>query len=159
MKIGGRITVTHWFNPMRDIVEKHSLDYLHNLADDIRDEASDQAPVETGALANSIAVVSSIRTDYAAAVNKARSLRPTHGDWGPALGVQPEPSPARDEVHIVPVVGYAGFVEFGTRKTPANPFLERALDIIMAERAGGELKSFLMLMFRGKPDSIVRIIG
>ena len=159
MKIGGRITVTHWFNPMRDIVEEHSLDFLHNLADDIRDEASDQAPVETGALANSIAVVSSIRTDYAAAVNKARSLRPTHGDWGPALGVQPEPSPARDEVHIVPVVGYAGFVEFGTRKTPANPFLERALDIILAERADSEMKAFLMQTFRGRPVRHIWVIG
>jgi HK97 gp10 family phage protein len=90
----------------------------------VQEEARLRAPHDTGALAASIYVSTPEFSDYAECAAEAQALRP---------GVEPEPE-ERTMEELSGNVGscspYASYVEFGTERAPAQPFLTPASDTI-----------------------------
>jgi HK97 gp10 family phage protein len=94
---------------------------------DTEAEAKRRAPVDTGALANSIYSNVGGKNGYPlaeAAVNAAR----------PGAGVLPEETPANDTEGVVSVaVEYASYVEYGTVRAPAQPYFTPAVEKVAPE--------------------------
>jgi len=87
-------------------------------------EAQKRAPRLTSAMSNSIYVVTKKSDGYAAASGAARQANPK------AL-TQPHPKPSGNVLaNVGPCVNYAEFVEFGTSRMAAQPFLTPAAEII-----------------------------
>jgi len=114
--IKAEVIIKHWYKALAKTTRTNSIDVLLDAADKIRGLAEALAPMDTGALKRSIAIVSQKRSDYSRKVAIARRLRPR-------ASIQPKPLVGKDEVFIIPVVGYAGFQEYGTKFHGAQPFL------------------------------------
>lgn len=96
---------------------------LVRFAFGIEAEAKMNAPVDTSALRNSIYTVTTQGEDgYNAAAAAAEGARP--GVKTEALPVPSAPTVA----HVGPCVEYAGFVELGTSRMAAEPYLVPAVE-------------------------------
>lgn len=99
---------------------------VRSAAFDVEYLAKAAAPIETGAMASSIHTAFSWQEggDYGTAVSAARSRRP-------GVGVHPETKPIAQGGGAAAIIGaaveYAGFVEYGTSRMAAQPFLRPAL--------------------------------
>ena len=110
------VELTHWLDALIDTTNENTEDALWIAGMQIKEVARLMAPRETGAMMNSIAIVSRRKSTYSSAVITARRMRP-------GVSVQPSPVAGKNEVYIIPVVGYAGHQEFGTMYHGAQPFL------------------------------------
>lgn len=107
---------------LRDAVS----DIVRATAFDVQDEAQNRAPVDTGALKNSIYTVTDRGSSYSDAASSAASARP-------AAEILPEVTASDagvgDFVAVVaPSVEYAIYVEMGTSKQAAQPYLGPAAE-------------------------------
>jgi HK97 gp10 family phage protein len=114
------IELKHWLTALINTTNENASDALWMAGMQIKEVARLMAPRETGAMMNSIALVSAKKSTYNSAVLTARRMRP-------GAEVQGSPLAGKNEVYIVPVVGYAGHQEFGTSRNRAQPFLIPAL--------------------------------
>jgi HK97 gp10 family phage protein len=94
------------------------------------------APVDTGALKNSIYTVTSKSDGFSAAMGAADELRP-----GSVAGPIPE-DPERGQAFVGPCVNYGIYVELGTHKMAAQPYLYPAL-----AQVGGEWADYWVDLF------------
>jgi HK97 gp10 family phage protein len=101
----------------------------------IERQAKINAPVDTGALRNSIySRVGKSGGNHTEAAASVASARP-----GTQMGVLPEPENATT-AYVGPGVEYAVYVELGTSKRGAQPFLlpaVRAVESSLADKFGG----------------------
>lgn len=89
---------------------------VRKVAFAVKARARLKAPVDTGALYNSIYV----------RLGKSGEM--------PAQGTQPLPQPGDDDTaHVGPSVDYGGYVEFGTSKMGAQPYLQPAVNDVAEE--------------------------
>ena len=85
-------------------------------------EAKKRAPRDTSAMSNSIYTVTKDYNGYAAASGKAKA-------YNPKAETQPHPKPTGNVIaNVGPCVNYAEFVEFGTSRQAAQPFLTPAAE-------------------------------
>lgn len=89
----------------------------------IESDAKTFTPVDTGALRASIYTVTPRTSTYSSATASARGLNP---DFRATVEIQ-----AKQELLAYVAVGasYGVFVEYGTRRMPARPFLTPAADM------------------------------
>lgn len=119
--MASKTSVTVSFNRFPEIaaaLPKETDEVVRKAAFDIEARAKDRARVDTGALKSSIYVtLGSGESDYAQAASAAQAANP---------GVEvlpPADKPQAHEALVGPSVEYGAFVEFGTRNTPAHPFM------------------------------------
>lgn len=143
------IELKHWLKALVDTTNENTPDALWMAAMQIKEVARLMAPRETGALMNSIAVVSASKSTYASAVMTARRMRP-------GVAVQGSPTAQTNEVYIVPVVGYAGHQEFGTMYHGAQSFLIPALRAVGPKVLGEGFKTEVFGKYRQKPPIVKR---
>ena len=143
----GEVMLKHWFNALERTTKENTIDVLLDAAEQIRDLAMLIAPSETGALRNSIAVVSQKRSDYSLKVQNARRFRP-------GVKVQPSPKAGKNEVYIVPVVGYAAHQEFGTIHHGAQPFLTPAVLTVGSKVLPRGFRTHIFGRYKSKPPII-----
>ena len=103
------------------------------FAHDVQALAGQLAPYDTGALSNSIAVVSRSEDGNGAAQSAAAAMNPN---------VETESIPAPTEptvfAHVGPCVNYGIFQELGTSKMAARPFLTPATEQLRSRYNSGE---------------------
>lgn len=97
---------------------------VRKAAFDIAAHAKDLAPVDTGALKNSIWVATSKDETYGSAIQAALARNPK------AKAVSPPPAPALCAAYVGAGVHYAIYVEMGTRRMAARPFMRPAADAV-----------------------------
>lgn len=107
-------------------------DVLEALAFDVEASAKQRAPYDTTALRNSIYTITKRSNGYDAASSAAANLRP-------GVSVEPHP-PVSGKViaRVGPCVEYGAFVELGTDKMSARPFLVPALEETAKTYASGK---------------------
>ena len=98
---------------------------------EIEREAKQNAPYETTALRNSIYTVTKDQNGYTDASNAARSKRPD-------VETEPHPTPDEGSAYVGPCVEYAEFVEYGTSRMAAQPYLTPAAEKVMNKYNNGE---------------------
>ena len=92
------------------------------LAFDIEDKAKQNAPVDTSAMRNSIYTVTQKEDGYAAASAAAKQANPK-------VETQPHPTPTGKIIaNVGPCVEYSEYVEFGTSRMAAQPYLTPAVE-------------------------------
>ena len=86
-------------------------------------DAQSYAPVDTGAMKNSIYVVTDDESSYADASSDARVLN--------EIEILPEMDAPKDDLTAIVAVGaeYGLYVEMGTVRTSAQPYLEPAAEL------------------------------
>ena len=95
-----------------------------NIGFELQAEAQKRAPRLTSAMSNSIYVVTKKSDGYSAASGAARQANPK-------VETQPHPKPTGNILaNVGPCVNYAEYVEFGTSKMAAQPFLTPAAEVI-----------------------------
>jgi HK97 gp10 family phage protein len=94
---------------------------VRKIAFEVQDAAKQLAPVDTSALQNSIYTVTAEADGYGAASGEAKSAN------GNAL-TAPHPAPKTGAAHVGPCVDYAEYVELGTSRMAAQPFLVPAVE-------------------------------
>lgn len=145
----GEIMLKHWFRALEQTTKERTIDVLLDAAEQIRDLTMLLAPRETGALRNSIAIVSQKKSNFSLMVLNARRFRP-------GVEVQPSPRAGKDEVYIVPVVGYAAHQEFGTINNGAQPFLIPAVLTVGAKVLPRGFRAQIFGRYKRKPPIIKR---
>jgi HK97 gp10 family phage protein len=114
-----------------NIIKEYSTNYAtgkRRLGEDVRDRARDYAPVETGALRESISVTTKEYSDFNNNVALAKQLRPEA-----AKLVLQEPSVTTHDVVITAPMHYAIFQEFGTKAHAAQPYLVPAFEDVVSD--------------------------
>lgn len=91
----------------------------------IEGEAKQNAPVDTGALKNSIYSVTSLGNNFEGAWNAAKEAFNTQNK-GEAPVAQLVARPGPLEAFVVVGVNYGRYVEYGTSRMPAQPFMQPA---------------------------------
>jgi HK97 gp10 family phage protein len=143
------IQLEHWLNALEKTTQDNAVEALWEAGMQIKEVARLMAPRETGALMNSIALVSQRKTTYGSAVMTAMRHRP-------GVAVQNSPSPGKDEVYIVPVVGYAGHQEFGTMYNKRQPFLTPAVHAVGARVLPKAFGAEIFGKYKQRPPIIKR---
>ena len=143
------VELTHWLDALVDTVNENSDDALWMAGMQIKEVARLMAPRDTGAMMNSIAIVSAKKSTYSSAVITARRMRP-------GVAVQGSPTAQTKEVYIVPVVGYAGHQEFGTSRNSAQPFLIPALRAVGPKVLGESFGVEVFGKYKRRPPIVKR---
>ena len=95
-------------------------------------EAQKRAPRLTSAMSNSIYAVTKDYDGYSGAATAARQANPK-------VETQPHPKPTGDVLaRVGPCVNYAEYVEFGTSRMVAQPFLIPAAEVVFRKLNSGE---------------------
>jgi HK97 gp10 family phage protein len=104
---------------------------VRRAAFEVESEAKQNAPYDTTALRNSIYTVTKGSNGYSKASNSAKSKR---------TGIETEahPTPPEGSAYVGPCVGYAEFVEFGTSRMAAQPYLTPAAEHVMQKYNSGD---------------------
>lgn len=111
-----------------NIIKEYSTNYAtgkRRLGEDIRDRARGYAPVDTGALRQSISVTTREYSDFTSNTLKAAQLRDET-----ILG---EPTVTSQDVVVTAPMHYAHYQEFGTRRNASQPFLIPAFEDVTSE--------------------------
>ncbi len=145
-----QVTNKHRFTALEQTAETNTIDILIDAANQIRHLATLIAPRDTGALRSSIAVVSTKGSDYSNMVANARRFRP-------GVSVLGRPSAGKNEVYVLPVVGYAGHQEFGTRNHGAQPFLIPALRTVGMKVLPQGFAAGVFGQYKQKPPIYIRM--
>lgn len=103
---------------------------VRKAAFDLAAHAKDLAPVDTGALKNSIWVLTSKDSTYGEALQAALARNPK------AQAVSPPAVPPPGTAYVGAGVHYAVYVEYGTRRMAARPFMRPAADAVGPGLAG-----------------------
>ena len=107
-------------------------DVVTDLAFQIETDAKMRAPYLTSAMLNSIYVVTKDEDNYSTAANKAKSKNPK-------VTTNPLPKPTGKTIaNVGPCVDYALYVELGTSRKAARPFLVPAVEKIFHKFNSGE---------------------
>ena len=102
------------------------------LGFELEAEAKKRAPRLTSAMANSIYTVTKEHDGYANASGAARQANPQ-------AETQPHPKPSGNVLaHVGPCVNYAEYVEFGTSRMAAQPYLTPAAEVVFQKVNSGE---------------------
>lgn len=110
---------------------------LVSLAFDIEAAAKQNAPVDTGALRSSIYTVTQDSDNYTQASGEAMGKAWTQG--GRISEVERLPAPSGKAVAVVGAsVEYAGYVELGTSKMDAQPYLIPAAEAVARKLNSGD---------------------
>lgn len=134
-----------WIEALVELAEHEPKNILAAAAVQIRELASALAPIETGALKNSIALVWEGGDDFGARMRIALTYRPD------IRGFQKPPPIEKNTVYLVPVVGYAGHQEFGTIHHPAQSFLFPAVTTIAPRAIPKGFKVEIFGKYKKKP--------
>jgi HK97 gp10 family phage protein len=102
------------------------------LGFELEAEAKKRAPRLTSAMANSIYTVTKDYDGYANASGAARQANPKA-----ETEMHPKPS-GNVMARVGPCVNYAEFVEFGTSRQAAQPFLTPAAEVVFQKLNSGE---------------------
>lgn len=103
---------------------------IRKIAFEVEAQAKQNAPVDTSAMRNSIYTVTAQQDGYGAASGAAVGANPK-------VATAPHPPPANGAAHVGPCVEYAGYVELGTSKMAAQPFLVPAVEQVGNEYNDG----------------------
>ncbi len=109
---------------LEQAVRERAAALIAKAAFDIEAAAKQLAPVDTGALKNSISAVTAQGSDYDANVAAAAGLNPKA-----QIAAAPQPSDEL-EAFVVAPMEYAAYQEYGTRFMPAQPFLTPAVEAV-----------------------------
>ena len=113
-------------------LDKNRDQVLRLLAFDVEGGAKMFAPVDTGALMNSIYTVAKDYDGYSQAAAAAR-------EKNPKVNLVRLPDPANDyTAHIGPCVEYGIYQEFGTHKMAAHPFMAPAVEKTLNKFSNGK---------------------
>jgi len=94
------------------------------LGFELEAEAKKRAPRRTSAMSNSIYTVTKEHDGYAAASGAAKQMNPQ-------AETQAHPTPTGNVLaRVGPCVNYAEFVEFGTSRMSAQPYLTPAAEVV-----------------------------
>jgi HK97 gp10 family phage protein len=104
---------------------------VRTIGFDIESAAKQLAPVDTSALRNSIYTETSEGNTFDVASSNALSKNPK------VTTIQ-HPKPEKGFVNVGPSVNYAEFVEFGTSKQSAQPYLVPAAESVSQKFNSGE---------------------
>lgn len=110
--------------PLQAALRARAAALVAKAALDIEAAAKQRAPVDTGALKNSISAVTINGSDYDANVAAAQGLNPEA-----QIAAAPQPADELEAFVVVPV-HYAAYQEFGTVHMPAQPFLTPAIEAV-----------------------------
>ncbi len=114
------------FDELRKQLRKEAGQIVRDTATKIKLDAQLRAPVDTGALKNSIYVVTDRSSDYGTAISQATSANPK-AELLPA--VSPEEAGVDDLTAVIPVgAKYGAYVELGTFRQAAQPYLGPAAE-------------------------------
>jgi HK97 gp10 family phage protein len=94
---------------------------VRKIAFEVEAQAKINAPVDTSAMRNSIYTVTPQQDGYGAASGAALSANPK-------AATAQHPKPAQGVAHVGPCVDYAEYVELGTSRMAAQPFLVPAVE-------------------------------
>ena len=112
-------------------LDKKTEDVLLSYAFDIEKEAKINAPVDTSALRNSIYTESKRESRFDAASTAARGKRPD-------VVTDRLPTPTGKVVaNVGPCVEYGGYVELGTSRMSARPYLMPAVESVSQDFNSG----------------------
>lgn len=122
--------------PLQAALRARAAELVAKAAFDIEAVAKQLAPVDTGALKNSISAVTAAGSDYDANVGIAQGLNPQA-----QIAAAPEPADELEAFVVVPV-HYAAYLEYGTVHMPAQPFLTPAVEAVAPSlrQAAGQLQ-------------------
>jgi HK97 gp10 family phage protein len=114
------------FDALRGQLREKAGQEVRKAAFAIQADAQTMAPVDTGALRNSIYTVTSEGSDYSTALSQAMSANPD----APILpAISPEEASVDDLTAIVAVgAEYGIYVEMGTSRQAAQPYLGPAAE-------------------------------
>lgn len=131
-----RVTVdTSRLNRILKNLPGNTHDYVRAAAFSIEAKAKMNAPVDTGALRNSIYTRIGTQVDGGPRAHaEAKSRNPDA-----ALAELPQP-PNNTTAHVGPGVDYAQDVEFGTHRQSAQPYLVPAVQQVTREIESGSLR-------------------
>ena len=102
------------------------------LGFELEAEAKKRAPRLTGAMSNSIYTVTKEHDGYASASGAARQANPD-------AMTQAHPKPSGNVLaRVGPCVNYAEYVEFGTSRMAAQPYLTPAAEVVFQKVNSGE---------------------
>lgn len=123
---------TRGLRELRETIERNADRIVRKTAFDLQGEAMQRAPVDTGYLKNSIYVRTEDSSGYAEAGEKA-------GEQNPEGQMLPEvPRPGKHTAIVAVGAEYGIYVEMGTARRAATPFLAPA-----AERARPQFEKAL----------------
>jgi len=114
------------FDALRGQLREKAGQVVRKAAFDIQADAQTMAPVDTGALRNSIYTVTDRGSDYSTALSQAMSANP---DAAILPAISPEEASVDDLTAIVAVgAEYGIYVEMGTSRQAAQPYLGPAAE-------------------------------
>ena len=114
------------FDALRGQLREKAGQVVRKVALDIQADAQTMAPVDTGALKNSIYTVTSEGSDYGTALSQAMGANP---DAAILPAISPEEASVDDLTAIVAVgAEYGLYVEMGTSRMAAQPYLGPAAE-------------------------------
>jgi hypothetical protein len=140
----GEAELVSWLPALVKTTEENTDLALWMAGMQIKEVARLMASRETGAMMNSIALVSKRKSQYMGAVIMAERFRP-------GVAVQRSPTPQGSDVYIVPVVGYAGHQEFGTMYHRPQAFLIPALHAVGPTVLGEAFGTEVFGKYKQKP--------
>ena len=144
-----QVSLKSWLPALQQQTKDNAIVALWNAGMQIKEVARLMAPRETGAMMNSIALVARHKSQYGGAVMAA-------GRFRPGVAVQTAPIPMKDEVYIVPVVGYAGHVEYGTMFSRQQAFLTPAVRAVGKRVLPKEFGAEIFGKYKSRPPLIKR---
>lgn len=103
---------------------------VRKIAFEVEAAAKQNAPVDTSAMRNSIYTVTAQQDGYGAASGAAVGANPK-------VATAPHPAPKEGAAHVGPSVEYAAYVELGTSRMAAQPFLVPAVEQVGREYNDG----------------------
>jgi len=104
---------------------------IRRAAFEIESQAKQNAPYDTTALRNSIYTVTKGHDGYSGASSDAKSKRSD-------INTEKHPNPEEGSAHVGPCVEYAAFVEYGTSRMGAQPYLTPAAEQVMNKYNNGD---------------------
>ncbi len=142
------VSLKSWLPALEKQTKDKAIVALWNAGMQIKEVARLMAARETGAMMNSIALVAAHKSQYSGAVMQAMRHRP-------GVAVQPSPRVGKNEVFIVPVVGYAGHQEFGAFNK-AQPFLTPAVHAVGKRVLPKEFGAEIFGKYKSRPPLVKR---
>lgn len=108
---------------LRDL-GRNTEDALYRIGEDVANKAKSDAPIDTGALKQSISVTTRSKSNFDSNVSAAKAMARE------GTGFASKTNPPENAVDVHAPTHYAAYQELGTRLNAAHPYLVPALDIL-----------------------------
>jgi HK97 gp10 family phage protein len=125
--------------------DKNARQVLEGLAYKVESQAKQNAPVQTGALRNSIYTMTKSASNFSRSITNILVGFEKRNVQSGSFNIEERPAPEGDVIATVgPSVDYGAYVELGTGKMAARPYLLPAFEAVVAAFNKGEIFKALL---------------